>query len=224
MAEAADELKDLYTIVVVGTMNPAIHHPLWYEAAHLIDQTERESAMESPGLVNSREISQFAAPGYSILCLPERWEIRTASADLLERLLVLACGVFDALPHTPVKAFGFNFHVNRPTSVGSVGKVLASALHNWPIGFQSMGDDAGEVRFISAAGARKCTVMVGQAEAIPSQAAVRINFHYDIKPNLENVLFDLTPLLREHFWADHEFAQERIRSIISGMPRMESVR
>ena len=70
MAEPAE----LYSIVIVGSMNPRIHHPAWYEAVKILSAEEASAA----SLVACTPMaSQFQLPGLNIICLQDRWEIQT---------------------------------------------------------------------------------------------------------------------------------------------------
>lgn len=100
-------------------MNPAIHHPAWYHAMSIITQSEFEESLRKP-IVASPPVAQFASNGFSVLCLPDRWQISCDAADGA-RIVALAKATFDKLEHTPVIAYGVNhdFHVETSKQIAS---------------------------------------------------------------------------------------------------------
>src|SRR4029077_17732685 len=136
MAETAAVSPNFYSIVVVGRMNPAIHHPTWYHYLKLLDENERDFALAAPSMVSTPQINQFVAPAFTIICLPERWEIQTVKHEFVDRILLVASKVFQTLDHTPINAYGFNFHAHRNTSVSNTGEVLSEALIGVNLGLE----------------------------------------------------------------------------------------
>src|SRR6202030_1678960 len=104
--------RELWSIVVIGLMNPAIHHPSWYQSMQLLDKQEVDYAGSASALVPivlAPQIAQFAVQEFKIVCLSNRWEIQTQRPEAVDRILKVASRVFEILDHTPVNAFGFNF-------------------------------------------------------------------------------------------------------------------
>ncbi len=101
----------LVSIVVVGGMNPRLHHPAWYQAIGAIDSDEMDEAVAFDQTVVTPQASQLQFSGITVVCVPERWEVRSSIASNKLRMHGLMLKVFDDnLHHTPVSAVGFNFH------------------------------------------------------------------------------------------------------------------
>src|SRR5947209_9499838 len=124
---------EVYSIVIVGNMNPRIHHPAWYEAVEVLSREEARVAVASP-VMCTPALSQVQFDGLAVLCLQDRWEIQSQDARKLERMLDIAGRTFDTLMHTPIAAFGLNFHFVRPAGLQDVGLRLAELGNDLPLG------------------------------------------------------------------------------------------
>lgn len=222
MADVPIPAPEFYSIVVVGKMNPAIHHPTWYKYLGLLDEQECNSALAATIVVVS-PVSQFTAPPFQVVCQPERWEIQTTQSKYMERILVTASKVFEVLTHTPVSAYGFNFHFHKEARTANVGQALGSAVSGLPLGLVLSEDEAGEMSVISTNKDGHTTITVAQSALGPNRVLVRFNAHYNIALALNPVHFELTPLLREHFFPDHARAEQYAQSVVSGLPKLGGV-
>jgi len=218
MADGPTTPRELYSIVVVGQMNPAIHHPAWYRSVNLLNDSERDAALAAPGLLSSSQLSQFVAPDFTVNCAPNRWEIQAFRHDSLERILATAAAVFEALSHTPVNAFGFNFNVNKEVNVDGVGTTLGDALARLPIGIDRIDGIKGEISLQWQGKDHKNTLVVGQSPLGNNFVLIRFNTHHDIVG--EKGYFDLTPMLRAEFGPAYKQAQGFIDSIAIGLEKM----
>jgi hypothetical protein len=205
------------SIVVTGMMNPAIHHPSWYQSIKLLDKAEYEAAITAQ-MVLMQQASQFVAPEFSVICIPDRWEIQTVRFANMGRLLSVASKVFEVLDHTPVSAYGFNFHFHKDTKVENVGQRLGSVIEKLPLGQKLSGDIAGQFLLAATSGQEKKTKSVAQSQLGKSIAFISLNFHYQVVATQESHHFDLGPLLEKHFWTDEAEAQAFAQSVVEGMP------
>jgi hypothetical protein len=120
-------IKDIGTVVVTGSLNPPAVQPWWLAHLGLISPLDAESA-KIDGI--STEFSVFELAWVRIEILRERFSATAVNieADQL-RLRDLVCGIFSALPHTPVTALGINriVHYEMPSSDGYhlIGDTLA---------------------------------------------------------------------------------------------------
>ncbi len=215
MADMAQAPRDFYSIVVAGAMNPALHHPGWYKSQNFIDQQEQDFALTAKPLVVTSQFSNFAAPEFTIVCLPDRWEIQTVKSQAMDRILSVACAVFEALQHTPVGAYGFNFLTNREVGVSKAGQTLAEVLARLPFGFPVTEDAEGEISFITTHEKQKMTVTVSKSILGDNFASIRFNAHHEITAT-KDTIFDLTPMLRRDFWPDFQKAEAYFHSVASG--------
>src|SRR5205814_909544 len=123
--------SDVYNIVVVGAMNPRIHHPSWYELVGLLTPEQAKEALASSATFGLPGFAQLAAPslGLTISCNEKQWTVQTENREKISLLQSITFRVFDELlKHTPVSAYGFNIIYSRETRCPSVGKYLADLI------------------------------------------------------------------------------------------------
>lgn len=123
--------SDVYNIVVVGAMNPRIHHPSWYELVGLLTPEQAKEALANSATFGLPGIAQLSAPslGLTISCNEQKWTVQTDSRETTILLQSIAFRVFDELlKHTPVSAYGFNIIYRRETRCPSVGRFLADLI------------------------------------------------------------------------------------------------
>ncbi len=122
---------DVYNIVVVGAMNPRIHHPSWYELVGLLTPKEAKEALTSSATFGLPGFTQLSATslGLTISCYEQRWIVQTEDREKIGLLQDFTFKVFDELlKHTPVSAYGFNFIYQRETRCATVGRFLANLI------------------------------------------------------------------------------------------------
>lgn len=132
----AEELS----VVVVGSFNPAIFHPDWFLRQKLIadqDATEAKIHMVSTDLTDV----QFG--GLKLICLPDRFELRTSRISYAAQIQDLVVHIFTLLPHTPIKACGINpaahFRVGSMQYWHKIGHTLAPKEQIWKELFEQPG-------------------------------------------------------------------------------------
>ena len=134
------EFSELFSIVVAGHMNPAIHHPSWYRLAKLISREEQTSAESKGGIICTNVLSRFTAGTLQITCEREKWNVQTADLFQLERLAEMSAQIFDeVLKHTPVSAYGVNFQYHRENKSPDVASRLGTILAQAPLGILTSG-------------------------------------------------------------------------------------
>jgi hypothetical protein len=217
---ASDEL---YSVVIVGSMNPAIHHPRWYLAAGLLSEgevTEAEShgrgAVEeeqdagSSALWCTENYSQFTAGAFRVVCFQQNWTIMTIDRASFERARDVCAGVFKTLHHTPISAYGFNFAFHEETGAESVGRILAEKM---PIEVSERGpNDFARFHYHSRRNGDEVTIALEPSMKGPKKLFVGINTSHQIK---ETGLFDLSPMLLSDFAKDCRESEELAKRITS---------
>jgi hypothetical protein len=93
------------SIVVLGTFNPAIFHPLWFKMNNLIRPEEADSAKLE---VTHPQISIFSLEWCRLHVETGRFILNAANKASYGLILDLAVGTFSILEHTPITAVGFN--------------------------------------------------------------------------------------------------------------------
>lgn len=118
-------------------MNPAIHHPSWYQALGMLAQLEVEDSLRK-GPVVGLQLARFAFDAVEVLCLPDRWQIRGPVQES-PRLVELAVRVFDRLDDTPVSAIGVNNDMHIQTEHADVAQRLVGTTLVSDLGLDALG-------------------------------------------------------------------------------------
>ena len=118
--------NDSSTIVLVGSLNPAIFHPAWFALNEIVGKEEINDAKID---VVHKEVSRFVVRGIEISVDPFRFTASCASLHR-ERVKDLVSVCFgNLLSHTPVRAMGINrsIHFKCPSEAirNLVGHKLA---------------------------------------------------------------------------------------------------
>jgi hypothetical protein len=208
MQSNAKTETEVASIVVVGAMNPPLHHPLWYRQENLISEAELAAALADPNSIASPPISNFETGSISVTCQLERWEVRCRQSNNLPRILETACRVFALLPHTPVKAFGFNFVFEHRTAHGNVDSRLAGLLASLPVVIERGTSAALVWRHDKADQQISSTLSASRTDA--AVVVLANNYNY---PITQVGYFDLEPLLRSNFETDRLNAESRLDAI-----------
>ena len=97
---------DAFSIVVLGSFNPAIFHPLWFSCNNLIRTEEATKNVEIQ--VVHRNATIFSTEWFSLQVTGDRFALETRDPGKSLLLRDLALGTFKILEHTPLTAFGLN--------------------------------------------------------------------------------------------------------------------
>jgi hypothetical protein len=191
----------LYNIVIVGAMNPRIHHPSWYQSVGLFSELEFEEAIASPDTIVTPPFSQVQTSLLTISCQEDRWTIQTSKVAEVGRMQAIAATVFDdLLKHTPVERFGFNINLQSHTAHSDVGSYLASCLIQTPLSIDP--DFAVSAEFTMRRSYPDHTQMVVVRPGTEKfTVAVASNYEYVVK---ETTFFKIADYFAKHFQADLE--------------------
>ena len=96
---------DSASIVILGSFNPAIFHPIWFKANGLIKPEEADKAKLE---ITTPMISIFGVEWFRLQVETQKFVIQTENETHFELLSDLVIGTFSLLDHTPVKAMGLN--------------------------------------------------------------------------------------------------------------------
>ena len=195
------------SIVVVGKMNPAIHHPMWYQAIGAVDDATAAKAIRLPGVVVTSEVAQLQLDRLQIQCLRDRWSVDAATENEEQRAFSVTSKVFEALEHTPVTAFGLNFTADRTLEDQTPASVASKKLAGLDVGpanstaeFESLTlrfalDDLRETEGCWATRLFRSQISLIQGPKLILRVAV--NVHHEIKLRGEFGRFDLSRLLMD---------------------------
>lgn len=119
-------ISDSATIVFLGSFNPGIFHPAWFEKNELMLKTETDNAKIE---LISNDVAMFSMSWVRIEVVGERFMIRTNDESKFGPLRDLVMGIFHLLEFTPVSQVGLNreirFQLPDLESWHAVGHKLA---------------------------------------------------------------------------------------------------
>jgi len=213
-----------FSIVIIGDMNPRIHHPSWYKLRNIIDEKDASFAIERNDLVCTPPLSQFVTPNSQINCRQDRWEILTERKENSSLILDITKKTFKRLHETPINAYGFNFIFQRKTSCSDVGKILSDLVHTMQIGIPDVAGSA-SITYRWKKSIRMTTITINPIKDNESMLYLAVNMHYNI-PDLVSTPspshFDLDELVSKHFLNDEKEAYEIVNNIINSFEPKET--
>jgi len=95
------------SIVALGSFNPAIFHPVWFQRQELIPDAE---AKASDVKVISPQVAVVQTDWFTLQVTEERFAVETVDPRKFLPLRDLVSATFAILEHTPITAFGLNSH------------------------------------------------------------------------------------------------------------------
>ncbi len=212
--------SDLFGVVVIGAMNPRIHHPAWYQLVKLISGQEAEHATQTQPVVCTPAYSQFGLGEIDIKCLPDRWDITTRSSANIDRIREIAQRLFDdVLLHTPVNIVALNFEYVRQVSGANATEIIARKL-NVAAGELGLGNaEAGDLFLKRALVTNEsvqgiATVIVRTADS-SDMFGLSCNYQYTIR--LSDGLFRFDAFLPEYAQRDRVDAEQSLARLTSAI-------
>lgn len=198
-----------YSVVVVGAMNPAIHHPQWYEAVGMLTAEEAQDAARGGALVIVPQVAQFQAAGLQIQCTPARWQITTWDQQQRTRIVDIAGMTFQRLGETPISAYGLNARFEVTTASEHAIEMLGAQFSKGPVDlsfegsrpdFESLAISYSMFPIIMEGlpnVQRQLKATIARSMHGPDAISVALNMHHAITASPEFSRFDLDGLLRE---------------------------
>jgi hypothetical protein len=217
MAEQIVQSDQLISIVVVGAMNPRIHHPIWYRQIEAISDAELTESLAQPAaatLLIAPMMSRFETGGIKVQCFEDRWEIQVLASSGMQRIFDMTGKVFTKLFETPVNRFGFNFHFHRETAVASVKERLADLATGLRLGFSEGGARASSIQFGNFYDLYSVNVAVAASPLGQNRVFVAHNMEYTILPE---GYFDLVQKMTPHYDEDYQRAVRGTDAVVNGL-------
>jgi len=205
--------------VVAGAMNPAIHHPSWYQIADILSEEEVTKASESGVVVVSPQVASFNVGQISITCIPARWQIQATSESDFPKIAEITERTFKALYHTPISAFGINFMHHRVVRYENVVGELGKAVRSLELGFihEAAKPEAGKLTYETSTGDKFVTLRLEPSVSGPNQVYVAIHIERRFMPAdpTKFVQFDL----KAKEWAAEDLndAKEQLASVLKSI-------
>ena len=211
--------KSIYSIVVLGTMNPRIHTPAWYRLVGLITEEEMQEANQNSEFLIHPMVAKWQLKDLAMLCQFERWEIQTDRESVLPRVQDIASQVFDRfLEQTQVHALGFNFNFERDIHGANAGRRLVSLLAIKNIGLKQDGIVSGEITLRRHVSGRTVNVNVRVPEGQEAGSRITVNNNYEYRfnsPTLQTL--SLAETITPRFQVDLADAEQQTNQIVRSM-------
>lgn len=107
-----NKLTESYSVVLLGIFNPILFHPFWLKDKGIITQQDIRIEKDDTSFVVHQKLSSFRVGDWlEVVVKPERADFRIKDAAKLVLLKDLVIAVLNALPDTPIVAFGINHGV-----------------------------------------------------------------------------------------------------------------
>lgn len=104
-----NKVADSASIVLLGSFNPGIFHPAWFQKQELLPQVEAEAAKIE---VISNDIAIFTVAWLRIEATGDKFVARTTDESKFGPLRDLVVGMFQLLEQTPVNMIGMNREIS----------------------------------------------------------------------------------------------------------------
>jgi hypothetical protein len=112
VVQTPSPIKQTLSVVFLGSFNPRIFHPAWFEREGLALPEEAAASLsetQQNGLIITPDLSRCdIGPDISVECITGRLTINAATTLGEVRLRTLACALMTKLPHSPITAVGIN--------------------------------------------------------------------------------------------------------------------
>src|SRR6266436_391884 len=161
MADGLSTRAYQFSIVALGSMNPRLHHPLWYRIIGAITEEEEALATASPNLVVIPPLARFEVAGITIACQENRWEISATQPALRTRIRDVAALVFKKLYETPIQTYGLNNNFEIETGIAKVSKCLGDLFLSLDLGPKAEGEPTSTLNFLDVQKGRRIQVALG---------------------------------------------------------------
>ena len=107
------KIADQVSIVLVGSFNPAIFHPIWFERYGMLPTKETDAAKVE---VVTGDVALIDFPWFRLEVLRERLTVKTSDESKVSVLRDLVVSVLQLLEHTPISQIGLNREVSSEAS------------------------------------------------------------------------------------------------------------
>ncbi|MCW7483229.1 hypothetical protein [Leptospira kanakyensis] len=101
--------KEHFSIVIIGNMNPMIHHPSWYNYREIITNEDLELSLKN-GSICTPDLSSLNFKNFNINCQINRWDINCSNLNFLNDIINVTAKTFKLLFETPISALGINLN------------------------------------------------------------------------------------------------------------------
>lgn len=204
----APEIQGM-SIVLLGSFNPKIFHPVWFAAQKLIREKEAEEANIE---LITPAVAKFSLDWMRLQVIQEQFVIETTQEPYYEILRDLVIGTFNFLSHTPVTMLGINtqqhFKMHSEEEWHRLGHELVPKEKYWTPTLKKPG-----MRSLTIEGQRPdeykgyIQVKIEPSTKIQSGIYISINDHYEAEKESNcNTIIDILNI----DWINAEQRAEKI--------------
>jgi hypothetical protein len=183
---------DEAAIVILGSFNPAIFHPFWFNAKGLIKSEEAETSKIE---LTHPTITIFSMEWCKVQVDLNRFVIQATSPLHFDQIEDLMLGTFSLLESTPVNALGINrmmhFKLESRETMDAFGDMIAPKqvwkdfMHDPGVSTLVMVDPKEKAK-------KRTQITIQQSVRLEFGLYIEINNHFDIEDktvkNLVNIL------------------------------------
>jgi hypothetical protein len=211
--------SDLFSFVALGSMNPRIHHPKWYEQVGLFEPEAINAALTSPTTIVSAAFAQFATNDITVRCLPERIDIQTTNREHIDRIREIGERLFDdLLDHTPVNVVALNFDFTRDfgnRATAHFASILSDAANKLELGAADGGDLVLKRKLESTSRFNRTSTIALRSTDDPQTFVLACNYNYTIRADGNWKMRGFLPEFAQKDRLDAESSLDRIASAFS---------
>lgn len=203
------------SIVLVGSFNPRILQPSWFDARGLLDEED----VESVNMIVSEAITAFRAPLFTVVCDHNRCQFTTTSKTPTPDIVKdLAVDTFKILAETPINRIGINALAHLPANQKS-WDALTAQLGDPQAVFVLM--DEQKLRTIELTGRRpnddvdgSCQILMQPSGIFPGGVYVQINDDLQVShPDEGADARQAMDILQAQWKASRDFAEITIERV-----------
>jgi hypothetical protein len=207
-----------FGIVLLGAMNPRLHHPLWYKLIGLIDEAEAAEAMAG-SLIVTPQISQFQTSKLQLTATSERWELHTQDPELRDRVAKMAATTFDEKLHeTPISLFAFNNNFYLKAAGNDIAKSMASKLEK-SLGLSFPNLQATSTMFVLTGDGGPINIRIEPSTRGSDEIFVAVNSNHAVTSS--SGYFKLSEVFGQTLNTDCELARKYAKEIVDVFSKSE---
>lgn len=219
-------------IVVVGSINPAIFHPEWFERYSLLPSQDIQWAFENAEekklepeagliikysrqpIIVSSDNADVTFPSVKLIANRERIQCMTHEENKFKCATELATKILSVLPHTPVTAVGINF-LGSATFECSSGRFMTDVVSGNARPLQELfGDDyIIYPRIVLQREDSRIAFRFMETAGKDRTISFDVNFHREV---LSHKAEDAVKIINKNFSSDLNWIKPRIKKLLGG--------
>jgi len=221
--------ENFWNIVILGEIDYRQHSPVWYDLIGVLNKEERvradKSFLASLGPSMGTPVFRFDIGLFSIVCLPDRWEILTKDRQQQKRIVDVACLVFKKLWEIPVTTVGFNSQVVLKTKFKNAQEILAEKMRRAGLGFpQLKGKPDSQFVFRNTGEASSTVINLIGSSLNASDVILSYNREFPIRPKFKEGYYDAAEWIvpnAQTSWAEADEVGNGVLHALNSAPEVK---